>query len=211
MVGIRWLGHSCFEITNNVTIILDPHDGESLGLPTPESDADIVLITHEHDDHANGKHLFPYAKIFNGPGKFSLKDAVIKGIQTFHDDVNGVRLGLNTIWRIDVEGLSVAHFGDLGHSLDCNQLSELGKIDILILGIGGDLTRSFSLIDQVNPKVVIPMHYHVDGIIFPYFQMNSVEDFIGNQQRVKKLRESFAVYQKDRLPMEKEIHVFSLT
>ena len=118
MVGIRWLGHSCFEITNNVTIILDPHDGESLGLPTPESDADIVLITHEHDDHANGKNLFPYAKIFNGPGKFSLKDAVIKGIQTFHDDVNGVRLGLNTIWRIDVEGLSDADIAVVQATID---------------------------------------------------------------------------------------------
>jgi L-ascorbate metabolism protein UlaG (beta-lactamase superfamily) len=211
MVEIRWFGHSCFEISNSITVILDPHDGESLGFPAPETDADIVLISHEHDDHANGKHLFPCAKIFNDPGKLSFNGVVIKGIQAFHDDVNGTRLGLNTIWRIEVEGINIAHLGDLGHNLNSNQINELGQIDILIIGTGGDLARSFSLINQVNPKVVIPMHYHVDGIIFPYFQMNSVEDFIVNQQRVKKLGESFAIYKKDEIPLEKEIHVFSLT
>ena len=65
--------------------------------------------------------------------------------------------------KIEMEGLTLAHLGDQGVLLTQAQVDALGKIDVLMLPVGGfytiDAAAARKIVDQVNPRVVIPMHY----------------------------------------------------
>jgi L-ascorbate metabolism protein UlaG (beta-lactamase superfamily) len=132
MVKVRWLGHSCWEIKGNkVTILTDPHDGECLGLPMPVSKPDVVLVSHSHEDHASGLKLFNPSRVLDSTCEKTVKDVKITGIKTYHDNVDGERLGENIFFKFIVDDLAFGYTGDLGHILDQNQLSRIGDIDIL--------------------------------------------------------------------------------
>jgi L-ascorbate metabolism protein UlaG (beta-lactamase superfamily) len=212
MALVKWHGHSCFEVKGPVSILMDPHDGELLGLPTPESEPDIVLISHPHDDHANGRHLFEGlgTLILDEPCEVDEKGVEIKGIGAYHDDVEGARLGGNVVFAFVVEGVRFAHLGDLGHMLEENQLGMMGDVDVLFVGAGRDLERTTELIKSIQPRVVVPMHYNFEGLIFPWFQLAEVDDFVEGMRNVRRIGGPEAVYWKHELPSETRIDVFRL-
>lgn len=212
MVFFKWHGHACFEVKDSVTIVIDPHDGHSLGLPVPTVMADIVLISHAHEDHASGRSLVakPDATLIDEPGNYDAKGVKLKGIKTFHDDVQGSRLGVNVVFVFELDGVRFSHLGDLGHVLSSKLCEELGSIDVLMVGVGGDYALADRNIRRLKPKVVIPMHYKTEGIIFPYFPLADVDEFLRNKVDVKRLLKSETTYHKESLPKEMEIHVFSL-
>ena len=113
---IRWHGHSCFEFSNGeTTVVIDPHDGKSIGIRPPIATADIVLMTHDHYDHnasrvISGDHKDH--KFHNG--RFDCKGITFHGYSTFHDREGGAQRGLNTIYKFAMDGISVCHCGDLG-------------------------------------------------------------------------------------------------
>jgi L-ascorbate metabolism protein UlaG (beta-lactamase superfamily) len=206
MATIKWHGHACFEIQTDITILLDVHDGKSLGLPVPQATPDIILLTHTHDDHGNGAHLFNLP-IQTEPAHITLKNTHIKGVKAYHDDQQGARLGLNTIWTIKHENLTIAHTGDLGHALTQEQREKIGNVDILILNTGANLERAQETRRALKPQVVIPNHYHIPGIIFPYYKMNKPEDYTRNKNTVH-LNKSTHSYTKETLPQIPVIHVY---
>ena len=134
MVKITWLGHACFliELSNGYKIVIDPHDGRSIGLPKPSVKADLVLVTHDHFDH-NAIDIVRKEDtrvIKSLRGDAHVDDILIKGIRTYHDKEGGRRRGENTIYIIDVEGYKIAHLGDLGHK-PMEQLDLLKGVDVL--------------------------------------------------------------------------------
>lgn len=84
---MRWHGHSCFEFEDSsLTVVIDPHDGRSLGIKPPAASADVVLMTHDHYDHRasrviSGNHEDIMAR--NGP--FEVKGLSVEGFSTYHD------------------------------------------------------------------------------------------------------------------------------
>ena len=95
----------------------------------------------------------------------------IYGIDCFHDDAGGSKRGKNRIFVIEGEGLRVAHLGDLGHLLSAEQLKALGKIDILLIPIGGTYTittpEAVELIGAIRPHTAVAMHFRTDACHFP--------------------------------------------
>jgi L-ascorbate metabolism protein UlaG (beta-lactamase superfamily) len=207
LVKVRWLGHSCWEIKgNNVTILTDPHDGECLGLSGPVSKPDIVLVSHYHEDHASGVKLFNQSMVLDSSCEKTVKDVKINGIKTYHDDVEGERLGENIFFKFVIDGLVFGHTGDLGHILGQNKLSRIGLIEILFSGIS---TIAQANMDLIGPRLVIPMHYHLDGIIFPWFKMPDVFEFVKEKENQMLNTDTF-MYSKDNLPQKRRIHVYKL-
>lgn len=209
MVKVKWFGHCCYQIQDAATILTDPHDGSSLGLPAPDSRPDVVTISHPHEDHASGRHLFPDATVLDEPTHTQIKGATITGVKAYHDDVEGARLGPNTIFVIEVDGLRFAHMGDLGHPLTDAHLEAIGRVDILMQGIGREPEKLDQNISRLKPKVVMPMHYNTPGIIFPWFQLPEVDDFIRDRPH-RRIGGNEATYTRDTLPETAEVHVFSL-
>jgi L-ascorbate metabolism protein UlaG (beta-lactamase superfamily) len=170
MAKITWAGQSCFQISvsnsrdNSADIVIDPFDDEKLGIKLPNFSADILLVTHNHHDHNNIKGVKGEPFIAQGPGEYEVRGVFIKGIPSFHDDKNGKEKGQNTIYTIEAEGLKFCHLGDLGQKeLTDEQVDKIGSIDILMIPVGGGFTISSTeaqkIIGQIEPLIVIPMHY----------------------------------------------------
>jgi L-ascorbate metabolism protein UlaG (beta-lactamase superfamily) len=168
---IIWKGQSCFQIitshekNSQVTIILDPF-GESVGLRVPKLEADVLLITHDHPDHNNIKAVSNNPFLIQGPGEYEIKGVSIQGIPAFHDQASGKERGQITIYTIESEGLRVCHLGDLGQKeLTDGQVEKIGNVDVLLIPTGGVYTISAKeatgVISQIEPRIVIPMHYHI--------------------------------------------------
>jgi L-ascorbate metabolism protein UlaG (beta-lactamase superfamily) len=161
-VDITWLGLSCFRIRGSQAVIITdpfpPDSGYSLGKQT----ADIVTVSHPHPSHSyiqgvNG------AKVVRGPGEYEISGVLIIGLTAYHDSVKGQSRGKNTIYLMEADGVTICHLGDIGHVLDDKLIEDMGKVDILMLPVGGMNTITPAMaaetIRKAEPKVVIPMHY----------------------------------------------------
>ena len=177
---IRWHGHSCFEIANGITMVLDPHDGRSLGIKPPSVSADIVLISHDHSDHNSFKTIRGSHKdVFSFVGEFDFNGLKIIGLQTDHDISGGTKRGKNVMYAMDIDGISICHCGDLGNMPDDAVMERIRGVDILFVPVGEiytmDMDSVLRFIDEVGPRVIIPMHYRVGGLSIP---VNPVEVFL---------------------------------
>ena len=176
---ITWLGHSCFRIKGRqATVVTDPYAptlGYSLGKPK----ADIVTISHQHEGHSYAQGVDDTRKVVSGPGEYEIGGVLIIGIATFHDNVGGATRGKNTVYVMEVDEISVCHLGDLGHVLTTDQVEELGEVDLLLLPVGGVSTinaaTAAEVVRQLEPKVVIPMHYKTQALSW---ELEPVERFL---------------------------------
>jgi len=173
---ITWYGHSCFKIQtkpkrgsafDEIVIFTDPFD-KSIGLRPPYGHADIVTVSHNHHDHNNTASLKDDPFVVDSPGEYSIKDIAIEGIESFHDNAGGAQKGRNTIFLIESEDMRICHLGDLGHALSEKQVEQIGDVDILMIPIGGhaslDGKGAEKVIGQIEPKIIIPMHYKIKGL-----------------------------------------------
>lgn len=170
MPDIQFLGHSSFRIRGRDGIVLtDPYD-RSVGLDIGKPTAHIVTISHAHPDHTNVAAVKPMReKVFTieGPGEYEVGGVMISGVQTYHDKKKGEELGRNTAYVVHLDDVVFCHLGDLGHELSARQLEEIGAVDVLFLPVGGGETigpaEASNVIGQIEPRIVVPMHYAQDG------------------------------------------------
>lgn len=166
---ITWYGQACFKIqSGDLAIAIDPYAKE-IGLTPPRFRADVAFVTHGHFDHGNTASLAGDPFVISGPGEYEVKGVAARGIETFHDANRGAERGLNTMYRIEVEGISILHMGDFGEEkMRDSTLEEVGDIDILMIPVGGfytiDAQAAARVVRQVEPTYVIPMHYKMPGI-----------------------------------------------
>lgn len=172
---ITYLGLSCFRLRGQeMTIITDPLPGKGQPLT-----ATVVTVSHDHPRHNQVDRVAEARKVLRGPGEFEIGSASILGIPTFHDSQKGKLLGLNTVFRIELEGTSLCHLGDMGHQLSAAQVEELGALDVLLLPVGGvstlDAAQAAEVVNLLEPKIVIPMHYRSPGLAE---ELGEVETFL---------------------------------
>ncbi len=168
---IKWFGHSCFLITsdNGTRILTDPFD-EQVGYPLPNTEADIVTVSHNHFDHDNIGIVKGNFKYIKDTGNFEQGNIEIRGVSTFHDELCGAKRGKNIVFIYSIDGMTICHLGDLGHTLSQEQIKEIGKVEVLLVPIGGVYTidgdTAIEVIKSINPRVSIPMHYKTEHLLF---------------------------------------------
>lgn len=160
---ITYLGYSCFRLrSRETTLITDPFPpelGYSLGRPS----AQIVTVSHAHPGHSYTKGVGDSPRIVSRPGEYEIAGVFIQGVASFHDGEQGKKRGKNTVFVIQVEGMKLGHLGDIGH-LPTGELSAALKgVEVLFLPVGGSTTidarQAAQLARQLQPRIVIPMHY----------------------------------------------------
>lgn len=166
---ITFLGHASFKLKGKkTTVVTDPYDGSVVGLKFPKVDADLVTISHDHADHNASKAVGGNPFVIHGPGEYEVAGVGVIGISTYHDSNKGSDRGVNTVYSLQIDGLRIVHAGDLGHMLTDKQIEELGECDILIVPVGGhytiDAKQAQELVQEIEPSIVIPMHYQVGGL-----------------------------------------------
>jgi len=165
---INWLGLSAFKIqTKDAILAIDPYD--KIGLKMSKFQADILLVSHEHEGHNNTAAIKGTPFLISGPGEYEVKNIFIYGIPAFHDNKEGTEKGRITMYLIEAEGIKISFLSDIGQdNLTEAQLELLGGADILLIPVGGINTiNGFSavkIISQIQPRIVIPMHYKIPGL-----------------------------------------------
>ena len=161
---LRWFGQSCFLLTSQAgtRVLMDPF-GKGLGYALPQMQADLVTTSHDHFDHNNIAAVIGNFYHIDTRGSYTHKDIGINGILTCHDKVQGAARGSNVIFTFSVDGLRVCHCGDLGHVLTPEQVNGIGKVDVLLVPVGGRFTinaaEALEVRSQLHPAITIPMHY----------------------------------------------------
>jgi L-ascorbate metabolism protein UlaG (beta-lactamase superfamily) len=185
---------------------MDPFQN-MLGYKMPEIEGDIVSTSHEHRDHNNISAVKGDFIHINKTGAFSKNGIAIKGVETFHDKVSGAKKGKNIVYNFAIDGINICHLGDLGHVLDSKQIAEIGKVDILLLPVGGGPTTigasdAVQVVQQLNPAMVIPMHYRTKALWVLGFLFEKVDKFIAlscfNVTKAKELEINTALIKNTR-------------
>jgi len=161
---IKYLAHSSFLIkTKNAKLVMDPFDPKFVGLKFSKQEADIVTISHAHKDHSFTELIEGTPLILTWPGQFEKNGIRIWGYSSSHDKVEGKERGENIMYKIESEGVSILHCGDLGAIPSDSLINDIGDVAILLVPVGGKYTitadEAIQLIKKVEPALVIPMHY----------------------------------------------------
>jgi L-ascorbate metabolism protein UlaG (beta-lactamase superfamily) len=212
MLQIRWHGHSCWEITNEITLVTDPHDGRSIGIPAPSVQGDIILVSHNHYDHNSVKSVEKEdSKIILDGRKRTIDNVTIKGIESFHDETGGAKRGNNIMFKFEMDDIKFCHLGDLGHDLDDKAIENIGEVDVLFIPVGGTFTvddkQAWNIIKKIKPKIIIPMHYKIGGLSLP---ISGIDAFLEqNIYKVLPVGNEIDI-EKEDMPEKPEVWTFTL-
>ena len=228
---IAWLGHACYRITSDsgLKIITDPYlvagfsvvvSGE-LKYGELQEEADIVVVSHEHPDHNNVDAIKGNPEVVRGNQvreiTRNIKGIEFKALPCYHDAVGGKRAGENNMIYFEIDGVRICHTGDLGHPLNDKQVTELGKIDVLLLSVGLfnregnhfiiDTVVADALYSQLAPKVTIPGHFSNNKCTF---KIAILDEFLESKKDVIRLDENYiseVELKKEELPTTAQIMV----
>ncbi len=189
---IRWLGHSAFLLTaaDGTRILTDPYvpgsfSGQLRYGPIREQ-AHAVTVSHHHRDHDGVARLPGEPSVFDRAGSYKEGSVSITGFDTFHDESKGAERGHNVVFVFEADGLRVCHCGDLGHVLTAHLAAAIGKVDVLLVPVGGtftiDATAAHEVAEQLSARVLVPMHYKTDKL---GFDIDGVEAFTQGEKNVK--------------------------
>jgi L-ascorbate metabolism protein UlaG (beta-lactamase superfamily) len=182
---IKWLGHASFVLTSDsgTRVLTDPYrsgafDG-AVGYAPISEKVDVITVSHDHEDHYCVDGLPRGFETVSTAGEHKAAGVSITGIKTYHDSHQGKERGRNIIYMIEMDGIRVAHLGDLGHGLEADQIKALGRVDVLLIPVGGHFTiepkEALQVVRALKPSVVIPMHFKTECLNFP---VKPVEDFL---------------------------------
>lgn len=211
-MDIYWYGQAMFKLKGkSATVIIDPFDSEFVGLKLPKDmDANIAVRTHDHKDHSNLEAVTGDPIKISGPGEYEIKGISVTGIGLFHDSKEGQERGKNTIYNITIDNLNIVHLGDLGHVLTEDQAEEVGNCDILLIPVGSvftiDAKMASEVVSQLEPRIIIPMHYKVEGL---KFDLEPVENFLKEMGVESPQPQPKLSITKDKLPEEPQVVVLN--
>lgn len=208
---IQWLGQSAIKIQDKeVTIAIDPHD--KTGLKMPKFQADLLLISLDKEGYNNAEAIKGDPFLINGAGEYEVKNVFIYGLYSYLDNKKGEEKGKMISYVLEVDGVKIAHLGPIGQdTLTERQVEKLEGVDILLIPVGGEgtlnSTQAVKIISQIQPRIVIPVHYKIPGL---KDKSDSIDKFlkefgIDNPEKMDKLK-----IQKKDLPQE-ETKVIILT
>ena len=154
MAEFRWYGSTCVRIRGkDASVLTDPFGGAAFGKQT----ADVITLSHDADiDAIKGN-----AAVLRGPGEYEVRGLFVTGVRTYRDDQKTVGRDHNTVYLIEIDGLTICHLGHLGHTLTTEQAEAMASVDVLLVPAGSaslDPAKAAEVVAQIEPKLVIPLH-----------------------------------------------------
>ncbi|MBI3924444.1 MAG: MBL fold metallo-hydrolase [Armatimonadetes bacterium] len=197
-VTIQWLGHSAFLITSpgGLRVLTDPYP-PMLGYPHTRVPANLVTVSidlfdHSHLEMAEGKPRVLYGLTLEGEWtevRTQVGDVKVRGIGVWGDNSGGSQRGKNGMFLFETGGLRILHAGNLGHQPDEEMLRKIGRVDVLLLPVGGiytiDGNEAAQVVKKLRPRVVIPMHYKTPALVF---DLQTADKFLKNFPNYQKTR-----------------------
>jgi L-ascorbate metabolism protein UlaG (beta-lactamase superfamily) len=207
---IRWLGHACFLIeSEGKRIVTDPYD-EKVPYPFPEITADLVTVSHGHGDHNAVERVGGDPAMIQGTGTLKARGINLRGIPAVHDDQGGAERGENILYIFELEGLRIAHLGDLGAPLDEEQRTALADVQVVLCPVGGhytiDAQQAAALARELPAlRVFIPMHFNTPPIA--EWPIAPVDGFLALMDNVSRVGGNEVEIACDTLPDTLEVWI----
>jgi len=197
---INWFGQGCFKIEGKEAIVItDPYSNKT-GLRLPRLKADIVTVSHDQEGTEAAKNIKEEPFIIDQPGEYELKNVLVWGVPLVK---NGqTKPENNIIFSLNIDGIKIAHLGRLNHDIADEKLESLGEVDILMIPVGGNYTlgtkAAAKLISQIEPRLVLPMHYKIPGL---KIKVDSIKNFCQEMGAKEEYLDKLKISKKD-LPHE---------
>ncbi len=167
-MDVTWFGHGCFRLRGrNAAVVTDPYP-PSVGLKLARMDAELVTVSHDHENHSYTQVVRDPEYVIKGPGEYEVREVGVIGIPTYHDAEKGAKHGRNTVYLIEIDDVRICHLGYLGHKLDDGEAEAVASPDVLLVPVGGhtamNAAQAAEVVRQLEPRYVVPMHYAIPGI-----------------------------------------------
>ncbi|GAB5446308.1 MBL fold metallo-hydrolase [Gymnodinialimonas sp.] len=176
---LTWFGHAAFKLTDasGRSVITDPYTPEGVGYPPIREGADVVIISSDDDSaHCRADLIAPNCEggtlevvnalqVAQNGGETMANGLLIRAIEAAEWDHHPEHAvpGQNGMYRFEMDGLKIAHMGDVGNPLTDEQQDFFEDVDVLLALAGGYLTIELpdlmEMIHRTKPKLVIPMHF----------------------------------------------------
>jgi L-ascorbate metabolism protein UlaG (beta-lactamase superfamily) len=178
-MDVTWLGHGCFRLRGrNAAVVTDPYP-PAIGLKLARMDADLVTVSHDHENHSYTQVVRDGAYEIHGPGEYEVAGVSVIGVPTFHDAEKGTKHGRNTVYLIEIDDVRICHLGDLGHKLEDAEAEAVASPDVLLVPVGGrtsmNAAQAAEVVRQLEPRFVVPMHYAIPGL---KLELDSIDRFL---------------------------------
>jgi L-ascorbate metabolism protein UlaG (beta-lactamase superfamily) len=174
---ITWYGGTCVRLKGREGVVAaDPF--RSIAGPTGRGlTADIVAYGRPDESVVNGRGSkakaevtsrrlavplptsLEKAHVIDSPGEYEVHNVMVTGVRTFRDNEQGAARGMGTSYVVELDGIYIAHLGEIGHLLDQDTIREFGHVDIACLGIGPQLSAAHAaeVVTQLDAHMVVPM------------------------------------------------------
>lgn len=179
---ITWLGHACFRLrSDDLVVVTDPFPS-SLGLRPENRQATVVTISNSHPNHNNRPEVGGTPRVFDAPGEYEYAGVAARGVMTTLKE-GQPQQERNVAYSIVMDNVNVCHLGDIVSPLTTRQVEELQPVDVLLAPAGGgctlDLERVLQLMQDLDPRIVIPMHYQIPGTTEPLGNLDAFLQLMG--------------------------------
>ncbi|KKU78470.1 MAG: Zn-dependent hydrolase of the beta-lactamase fold-like protein [Candidatus Peregrinibacteria bacterium GW2011_GWA2_47_7] len=188
-MDIQWHGLSCVSFkSKNATLVTDPYDSKIAGIKIQKLTADVCLSNADFPLHHAVEQLGKDVKVFDWPGEYESKGIIVQCIAAYDrpiekDGGKDDKAQHVIIYSIKIDGFSVCHLSNIGHRLTSEMLEVIGNVDILLVPIGGagclDAKKAHEVVEQVDPRIVIPMYYKIPGLKLPLAELSPFLKEIG--------------------------------
>ena len=216
---LTYFGHCAFrwETPGGVTVMADPYrnqvDRYWFSRLFPEVPCDLGLITHAHFDHDAVDRLPEAASVLRMPGEFTTGDLRIQGIADFHSGSSRLRDFPNVMFRLEVDGVSFLHIGDNRADWPDDVACAVGDVDVLMVTVDDSIhlltyNEVDSLVQRLEPRVVVPMHYFIPGLSASGNELLPPERWLDRQNAVRRLDSYQADFSPESLPDSTEVWLF---
>ncbi len=216
---LTYIGHMSFlwRTSTGTQVLIDPFQQPDSGswfvMEYPITDADAVLVTHDHFDHNAIDRVSPDARVANGPGEVDLEGIRVLGLEDQHTPSRRGIIIPNVIFVIETGGIRYCHLGDNRYDIPAETLAQIGEVDVLIVTVDDSAhLHSFEetarLIAAVGPKVVIPSHYFIEGVTDVASTLLPITNWLSEQENVRMVGDSAISLDADALPDDREVWVF---
>jgi L-ascorbate metabolism protein UlaG (beta-lactamase superfamily) len=168
-VRITYVGHSTFLIESPKLVRMATDFNDFVKPPVLP---DIVTMNHAHSTHYTEHPDAGIKFVLRGwreDGKpaghdMTYQDVRVRSVATnIRDWGGGTERHGNSIFIFEVGNLCIAHLGHLHHTLNQQQLNEIGRVDIVLVPVDGsftlDLEGMIEVLQSLKAPLMIPMHF----------------------------------------------------
>ena len=169
-VDITWLGHACFRLRSDDVVVLTDPFPLSLGLRPDTRPATVVTVSNSHPNHSNSEEVTGDPRVFSAAGEYEYRGISVRGVMTPQLPETPWEQR-SVAYAIEIDRVNICHLGDISAPLSPVQIDELSPVDVLLVPSGGGCTLEIDqvlrVLQDLDPKIVIPMHYNIPGVDVP--------------------------------------------